>query len=62
MAFACPSNDIMTPNPQTVQPEELAAAALDILNSKSISALFVTRDEKPVGIIHFHDLLRVGVA
>jgi hypothetical protein len=24
--------------------------------------LFVVEDEKPVGIVHMHDLLRIGVA
>lgn len=54
-------DDIMTRDPQTVQPDQRAVAALEILNEKSISALLVTQDSKPVGILHFHDLLRVGV-
>ncbi|MFD0915358.1 SIS domain-containing protein [Pseudahrensia aquimaris] len=55
-------DDIMTRDPKTVLPDELAAAALEFINKKSISALMVTEGPKPVGIIHLHDLLRVGVA
>ena len=41
----------------------LATTALGILNQHHISALIVTDEEAmPVGIVHFHDLLRVGVA
>lgn len=55
-------DDIMTHNPKTVMGDELAASALEFLNAKSISALMVTDGTKPVGIIHLHDLLRIGVA
>jgi arabinose-5-phosphate isomerase len=34
-----------------------------LLNQHNISALIVVDDERhPIGIVHFHDLLRVGVA
>ena len=55
-------DDIMTAAPQTVAPDLLAAAALDILNRRSITTLMVTEDGRPAGIVHLHDLLRVGVA
>jgi arabinose-5-phosphate isomerase len=54
--------DIMTAGPKTVSPELLASAALEIINSSKITALFVVEDGKPVGLIHIHDLLRAGVA
>ena len=54
--------DIMTKNPKTVQPDMLATAALGQLNKSSITALMVTKNKKPVGLLHFHDLLRIGVA
>ena len=53
---------IMTAAPKTVSPELLASAALEIINSSSITALFVVDDGHPVGIIHIHDILRAGVA
>lgn len=54
--------DIMTENPQTVPPDLLAAAALEMLNARRITALFVVEDGKPAGLVHIHDFLRAGVA
>ena len=56
------AQEIMTPAPKTVSPDLLASAALEVINSSSITALFVVEDGRPVGIIHIHDLLRAGVA
>ena len=56
-------DDIMTSTPKTVRSTTLATAALGILNQHNISALIVTDDTaEPIGIVHFHDLLRIGVA
>jgi arabinose-5-phosphate isomerase len=55
--------DIMTGNPKTVRKNTLATSAMGLLNHYNISALLVTDDDnRPVGIVHFHDLLRIGVA
>lgn len=56
------TGDIMTAGPKTASPDLLASAALEMINSSSITALFVVEDGRPVGIIHIHDLLRAGVA
>jgi arabinose-5-phosphate isomerase len=53
---------IMTVAPKVVRPDQLASEALQILNSSKITALIVVAAERPVGIVHFHDLLRAGVA
>lgn len=58
----CLVDDIMTRTPKTVGMQTLAATAMDLLNRHNISALMVVEDRKPVGIVHFHDLLRIGVA
>jgi arabinose-5-phosphate isomerase len=55
-------DDIMTAKPKTVRPDQLASEALLLLNSSKITALLVAEGERPVGIVHFHDLLRAGVA
>ncbi|TWF55093.1 KpsF/GutQ family sugar-phosphate isomerase [Neorhizobium alkalisoli] len=56
-------DDVMTVNPKTVGKETLATAAMALLNKHSIGALIVVdEDRRPIGIVHFHDLLRVGVA
>ena len=56
------TGDIMTRNPKTIAPDVLASAALEVINSSSITALFVVENGTPVGIVHVHDLLRAGVA
>jgi arabinose-5-phosphate isomerase len=55
-------DEVMTRGPKTISPNLLAGQALDILNSSKITALLVTEANKPVGIVHLHDLLRAGVA
>lgn len=54
--------DLMTETPKVIEPTALAASAMDVMNSYTITSLFVVEDEKPVGILHIHDLLRIGVA
>ena len=53
---------IMTKSPKTVSKDTLASSAIETINSLSITSLFVVEDSKPVGIIHIHDLLRLGIA
>lgn len=56
-------DEVMTRSPKTVKPATLATAALGLLNQHNISALIVTDEAfRPVGIVHFHDLLRIGAA
>jgi len=53
---------IMTREPDTVRPDQLVSEALELLNTSKKTQLIVVEDGKPVGIVHFHDLLRAGVA
>ncbi|MET0640404.1 MAG: KpsF/GutQ family sugar-phosphate isomerase [Hyphomicrobium sp.] len=55
-------DQVMSAKPKTIAPTLLASAALELINSSRITALFVVAKNKPVGIVHVHDLLRVGVA
>jgi arabinose-5-phosphate isomerase len=57
-----PVDTVMTAAPKTVRPGQLASEALQLLNSSKITALIVVESGRPVGIVHFHDLLRAGVA
>jgi len=57
-----PVDDVMTASPKTVKADQLASEALELINSSKITALIVVDADKPVGIVHFHDLLRAGVA
>lgn len=54
---------VMTKNPKTVSSEALAVKALALMEKYSITSLAVCDSEnKPIGIIHIHDLLKAGVA
>jgi arabinose-5-phosphate isomerase len=55
-------DDIMTKNPRTIDRDSLASEALELLYSAKITTLIVTDADKPVGIVHMHNLLRAGVA
>ncbi|MBO7556681.1 MAG: KpsF/GutQ family sugar-phosphate isomerase [Alphaproteobacteria bacterium] len=58
--FEKKATDIMTVNPKVTQPDVLVAEVVNMMNSKSITQLFVLEDKKPVGVIHLHDCLRAG--
>jgi len=55
-------DDVMSVNPRTIDRASLASEAVELLNSAKITMLVVTDGNKPVGILHLHDLLRAGVA
>ena len=56
------TGQVMTTNSTSIRPEALVNEALRTMTSKFITALFVLENEQPIGIIHIHDCLRVGVA
>lgn len=53
--------DVMTKSFITITAQENTSHVLKIMNERKITALFVVENEKPVGIIHIHDLLNLGV-
>jgi arabinose-5-phosphate isomerase len=59
--------DVMTTSPKTIGPDALAEDAMRIMNGQDgrpVTCLFVVSGEtaaKPVGLIHIHDCLRVGL-
>jgi arabinose-5-phosphate isomerase len=56
------AGEVMTREPKRVAPDTLAAEALNRMNEAPlVTVLFVVEDERPVGILHVHDLLRAGV-
>jgi arabinose-5-phosphate isomerase len=59
-----PVEQVMTPSPKTVQPDILVGEALALmnLNQRPFTVLFVVDKDKPVGLVHMHDLIRLGVA
>ena len=57
------AGEVMTRTPKTVPPGMLAAEALKRMNEAQppVTVLFVVEDDRPVGVLHVHDLLRAGV-
>ena len=55
------AKDIMTLGPKTIESDELAVEALDMMRRYDITQLVVTKDKKYMGIIHLHDLIREGL-
>ncbi len=56
-----PVEAVMTKHPRVIGPDALVAEALEVISHK-ISNLLVVEEGAVVGIIHFHDLLRLGAA
>jgi len=56
------AGEVMTPRPLTAGPTMLAGEALNLMNERRITVLFIVDDGRPVGVLHIHDLLRQGVA
>ena len=50
---------IMTRRPRTIAPDALVAEALELISHK-IQALLVVEQGQVVGVVNFHDLMRVG--
>ena len=60
--FTAQAADIMTRTPDTLAPTLLASSALEHMNARRRTQMFVVEHGRPIGILHVHDLLRAGVA
>ena len=60
--MALPVTDIMTRNPRTVRPDLLLGEAIEFQERHKITVLIVVEDSKPIGVVHYLDLLRSGAA
>lgn len=59
------ASELMSRNPKRILRGDLAAKALQRMEQYSITSLFVFEgddDQKPVGVVHLHDLLKAGLA
>jgi len=55
--------DLMSTNPKTVQKDDMATKALQLMEEYSITCIAVSEDGKQIdGMVHLHDLLRSGIA
>ncbi|MCM2359544.1 MAG: KpsF/GutQ family sugar-phosphate isomerase [Geobacteraceae bacterium] len=60
-----PAGELMKRNPKRIGRTDLAAGALQRMEAHAITSLFVFDEEsgdRPVGIVHLHDLLKAGIA
>jgi len=55
------ARDIMSPSAKYVEKGDFAVKALNIMQQNSISQVVVLEDEKVVGFVHLHDLLKEGI-
>jgi arabinose-5-phosphate isomerase len=55
------ARDIMSVQPKTIVPSEMAVNALDIMRKNSITQLVVAENETYLGILHLHDLVKEGL-
>ena len=53
--------DVMTKSPRTATPDTLAGDVLALMSREKITALFVVENERPIGLVHVHDCLSIGV-
>ncbi len=60
--FSLKAYQVMTKVPKTIDGDELAAKALNLMESYSITSLIIANGKgEPVGIVHLHDILKAGV-
>ncbi len=52
---------IMTSRPKTIEADQLAVVALDLMRQHKITQVVVTRRGRYCGMVHVHDLLREGL-
>ena len=56
------AKDIMTINPKTITKDKFAVEALTLMKDNHITQLLVVdRNNKYIGVIHLHDLIREGI-
>jgi arabinose-5-phosphate isomerase len=55
------AKDIMSINPKTIAPQEMAINALDIMRQNAITQLIVADGDTYAGVIHLHDLVKEGL-
>lgn len=53
--------DIMTKNPKVISSDLGAQKALEIMESFNITSLVVVDNDKVVGLVHIHDLIKNGI-
>ena len=61
--FDATVGEVATAGPKVIAADALASEAVQVMNEKKITALFVVDEAgRPLGLIRLHDCLRAGVA
>lgn len=55
------ASDIMNANPKTIEADQLAVNAIEIMRNNKISQMIVTDKAQYIGIVHIHDLNKEGL-
>ena len=55
------AKDIMSNDPKSIEANAMAVDALDVMETYNISQILVVKDQKYIGVVHLHDLLKEGI-
>ena len=55
------ASGIMSSHPKSIEEDQLAVNALDLMRKNSVSQLLVTQNGTYTGVLHLHDLVREGI-
>ena len=55
------ASDLLTLNPKSIAQEAYAVEALELMRVNNITQLVVINDNKLIGFVHLHDLLKEGI-
>jgi len=61
MIHTLAAKNIMGINPIIIDANEMAVNALDMMQKNDITQILVTENNKYLGVVHFHDLLKEGI-
>jgi arabinose-5-phosphate isomerase len=61
--FRLKAAELMTRSPKAIAPDTLAAEAVAVMEQFPITSLFILdqQGQKPIGVIHLHDIIKAGV-
>lgn len=59
--FSSNIEDVMHVNCKTIPPETLAIDALQLMEKHKITSLIIAESNRPLGVVHMHDLLTIGL-
>ncbi len=55
------AEDIMGKNPIIIDGDTMAIKALEIMKKNDITQILITKNDKYIGVVHFHDLIKEGI-